>query len=88
MMKTTGIVRRLDNLGRIVIPIEIRNVLGIRCKDAIEIFTEGDTVILRKYAPGCVLCGNEDDIETIFCGKPICRKCLTAIRENWKAERK
>lgn len=52
-MKSTGIVRRTDSLGRIVIPIEIRRVLGIEINDAVEIFTEDDTIILRKYRASC-----------------------------------
>lgn len=60
MKKATGIVRRVDELGRIVLPIELRRVLGIQEKDKLEIYTEGDTIILHKYAPGCVFCGNTD----------------------------
>ena len=57
-MKATGIVRNVDMLGRIVIPMELRRTLGIEEHDPVEIFTEGDTVILRKYQCGCALCGN------------------------------
>jgi transcriptional pleiotropic regulator of transition state genes len=73
MKKATGIVRRVDELGRIVLPIELRRVLGIQEKDKLEIYTEGDTIILHKYAPGCVFCGDTD--------VRICERCAgEAIR--------
>lgn len=77
-MKSTGIVRKLDNLGRIVIPVELRKAMGIEVKDSLEIFTEGENILLRKYAPGCVLCGESKDT-VAFAGKLICRKCLDEI---------
>ena len=55
-MNSTGVVRKLDNLGRIVIPIELRKTMGIAIKDTLEIFTEGDEIILKKYQPGCIFC--------------------------------
>lgn len=74
-MKSTGIVRPLDSVGRIVLPMEIRKKLGITEKnDALEIYTEGDKIILKKYAPNCVFCGSSKDILQ-FKGKNICRKC-------------
>ena len=57
-MKSTGIVRKIDSLGRFVIPIELRNVLDISTSDAIEIFTDEDRIILKKYQPACIFCGN------------------------------
>lgn len=78
-MKATGIVRKLDNLGRIVLPIELRNVLSIQPGDSMEIFTDDGNIILRKYAPGCVLCGNTKNTE-LFAGKLICRECLDALK--------
>ena len=57
-MKSTGIVRKVDELGRIVLPIELRRTMGIDVKDALEIYVEGDTIMLRKYEPSCVFCGN------------------------------
>lgn len=56
-MKATGIVRKVDELGRVVIPIELRRTLGIGEKDPLEIFVDGEEIILRKYEPCCVLCG-------------------------------
>ena len=63
-MKSTGIVRKVDELGRIVLPIELRRTMGIDVKDALEIYVEGDTIMLRKYEPSCVFCGNAKDIST------------------------
>ena len=74
-MKSTGIVRKVDELGRIVLPIELRRTLGIEEKDRIEIFVDGDSVILRKYQPGCVLCGNANDL-ILYKGKTICQECI------------
>ncbi|MBR2591279.1 MAG: AbrB/MazE/SpoVT family DNA-binding domain-containing protein [Clostridia bacterium] len=74
-MKSTGIVRPLDAVGRIVLPMEIRKKLGITERnDALEIYTEGDKIILKKYAPNCVFCGSEKDVIS-FKGKNICKKC-------------
>lgn len=64
-MKATGIVRKVDELGRIVIPMETRKILGIGQKDPIEIFTEGDSIILRKYQPGCALTGSTDNLVNV-----------------------
>lgn len=74
-MKSTGIVRKVDELGRIVLPIELRRTLGIEERDALEIYVEGSTVILRKYEPSCVFCGDAGDVVS-FKGKNVCRKCL------------
>ncbi len=77
-MKSTGVVRKLDNLGRIVVPIELRKTLNISVKDSIEIFTEGDQIILRKYVPGCIFCGESNNLCT-FNGKQICESCAARI---------
>lgn len=78
-MKATGIVRKVDELGRVVIPMELRKTLGIGEKDPLEIFVNGDTVVLRKYAPGCTFCGNTE-IETHLLNKPICSSCTKEIQ--------
>ena len=78
-MKSTGIVRPIDGLGRIVLPKELREVLGISPKDPIEIFTDNDHIILKKYTPTCIFCENVDDI-TYYKGKQVCRNCLEALR--------
>lgn len=77
-MKSTGIVRKVDELGRIVLPIELRRTLGISEKDYLEIFTDGDQVVLRKYEPSCVFCGSVEDV-TVFKGKNICQKCRAEL---------
>lgn len=79
-MKSTGIVRPLDSVGRIVLPMEIRKQLNILSnKDSLEIFTDGDKIILKKYAPNCIFCGGEDGI-TDFKGKNVCRKCRKEMK--------
>lgn len=81
-MKSTGVVRKVDELGRIVLPIEIRKVLDINVKDAIEIFTDEDKIILKKYFPACVFCGNADDV-VYFNNKRVCKSCLEKIKEQF-----
>ncbi|HWQ30073.1 MAG TPA: AbrB/MazE/SpoVT family DNA-binding domain-containing protein [Negativicutes bacterium] len=78
-MKSTGVVRKVDELGRVVIPIELRRTLGIDEKDPLEIFTEADTIILRKYNPGCVSCGSVD-YKVTKGGVRICQKCIEGAR--------
>lgn len=77
-MKSTGIVRKVDELGRIVLPSELRKSLRIEVKDSLEIYTSGDSVILKKYLPACVFCGEANDIIT-FKGKNICKNCLRQV---------
>lgn len=81
-MKETGIVRRIDDLGRIVIPKEIRRTLGIKESDPMEIFVQGDQIILSKYAPGCVLCGEIRDDMKSFNGRIICKPCVEVMAEH------
>ena len=61
-MKSTGVVRKIDELGRIVLPIEIRNNLDIKSRDAVEIFVDEDKIVLKKYEPACIFCGNASDV--------------------------
>lgn len=82
-MRSTGVVRRIDELGRIVIPIEVRRVNGWEIREAIEIYTENDTVVLKKYAPGCTCCKELENLVT-FKGITICKKCL--VEANKYAE--
>ena len=77
-MKSTGIVRRLDELGRLVIPKELRRTLGIDVKDPLEIYVDGESIILKKYAPACIFCNEADDV-ILFRGKNICSSCLKLI---------
>ena len=78
-MKSTGIVRKVDELGRIVLPIELRRTLDIAEKDALEIFVEGDNIILHKYHPACIFCGDARNVST-YKGKLICANCLQELR--------
>lgn len=79
-MKSTGIVRKVDELGRIVLPIELRRTMDIAEKDSLEIFIEGDTIILRKYSPYCVFCDETRDVEN-YRGKNVCPRCLADLKE-------
>lgn len=79
MLKSTGIVRRIDDLGRVVIPMELRRTLGIAESDPLEIFVEEDRIVLRKYQPGCYLCGDVEGEMKPFYGKRICPKCISDI---------
>jgi len=78
-MKSTGIVRRIDELGRIVLPAEMRRIFNINEKDAVEIFTKDDTIILKKWDAVCIFCGSSTDIKT-FKEKSICSKCAKDIK--------
>ncbi|SDF22176.1 AbrB/MazE/SpoVT family DNA-binding domain-containing protein [Sporomusa acidovorans] len=80
-MKSTGIVRKVDELGRVVIPIELRRTLDIEEKDALEIYVDSDRIILRKYEPACVFCGNAADV-TDFKGKKVCKDCLESMGQR------
>ena len=80
-MKSTGIVRRVDELGRIVLPIEMRRTLDISEKDALEIYVEGDGIILRKYQAACVFCDSTKDIVQ-FRGRSVCADCIEKLRNK------
>ena len=79
-MKSTGIVRKVDELGRVVIPIELRRTLQINEKDALEIYVDGEKIVLKKYEPACIFCGNADNIRK-FHEKNICADCLQELRQ-------
>lgn len=78
-MKSTGIVRKVDELGRVVIPIELRRTLNIEEKDSLEIYVDGEHIILKKYEPACIFCGNAKDI-TVYKGKNICPACMAELK--------
>lgn len=78
-MKSTGIVRRIDELGRIVIPIEIRRNLGFAERDSVEFLTEGDRIVLRKHQDACLFCDSSEKIIS-FQGKIICSKCVNDLK--------
>ena len=79
-MKTTGIVRQMDSLGRIVLPIELRHTLDIAQKDSLEIYVEGNQIVLKKYEPNCAFCDNTKDIIQ-YKGKNICPRCLAELKK-------
>ena len=80
-MKSTGIVRKVDELGRIVLPIELRRTLDIAEKDSMEIYIEGDAIILRKYQPACIFCDSSRDIIN-YRGKNVCSDCIRMLEEK------
>jgi transcriptional pleiotropic regulator of transition state genes len=79
-MKATGIVRPVDALGRVVIPVELRRNLGIKTEDSLEIFVDGQYIMLKKYEPSCIFCGEMDDVKMIH-GKTVCGKCIEEYAE-------
>ena len=81
-MKPIGVVRRIDELGRFVIPMEIRKTFGINTRDSIEIYVDNDKIILKKYEPACIFCGSADDVLPVK-GKLICKKCLDHIKKTY-----
>lgn len=82
-MKATGIVRKVDELGRVVIPIELRRTLSIAERDALEIYTDEDRIVLRKYEPTCtcVFCGRADNV-TSFKGRNVCKRCAVELKQE------
>lgn len=78
-MKTTGIVRKVDELGRIVLPIELRRTLDIDLRDPLEIYVEGDKIILKKYNPSCIFCGSGKNI-FIYHEKNVCEECIDELK--------
>lgn len=80
-MHDTGIVRRVDDLGRIVIPMELRRTLGIHVKDPIAIYVEGDSIILQKHRDVCALCGSAEEITQVK-GRPICADCVRVVKSR------
>lgn len=87
MIKSTGIVRRMDELGRVVIPMELRNQFKIAEKDPIEIFVDGSSIVLRKYEPNCIFCGSTKDLYE-YNDKLICSKCAEKISDLKSKEEK
>lgn len=77
-MKSTGIVRKVDELGRIVLPIEMRRTLDIAEKDTLEVYVEGDSIILRRYQDACVFCDSVRDLVN-YKGRCVCPECIAAL---------
>lgn len=79
-MNTTGIIRKVDELGRIVLPIELRRVLDIAERDEMEISLEDDKVILKKHEPTCIFCGETRRLVS-YRGKSVCRECIIDLKK-------
>lgn len=77
-MKSTGIVRKVDELGRIVLPIELRRTFDLAIKDAVEIYTDSDMIILKKFQRSCVFCNSGEDLVE-YKGKTICAACMAEL---------
>ena len=80
-MSDTGIVRRVDDLGRIVIPMELRRTLGINVKDPLSISVENERIILEKYRDACVICGSQESISQ-FKNRSVCDACIREIKKR------
>ena len=79
-MKYTGIIRKIDDLGRIVLPIELRRTLDVSTQDELEIYVVDDQIVLQKHEPNCVFCNARRGLVS-YKGKNICQECLEALRE-------
>lgn len=82
-MKSTGIVRKVDELGRIVLPSELRKVLNINVKDSVEIYVSGELIVLKKFVPACIFCDNAEDVIS-YKDKNICKSCLQKLANELK----
>ena len=80
-MKSTGIVRRVDELGRVVLPMELRRTMGIEPKDPVEIYVDEDRIVLRKHEPTCIFCGEGTSLVK-YKGKLICKNCREELSRN------
>ena len=80
-MKSTGIVRKVDELGRIVLPIELRRTLEIAEKDALEIYVDGSTIVLKKFRPSCIFCDRSRDL-VVYRDKNVCPRCLKDLKNS------
>lgn len=80
-LKANGIVRKIDELGRIVIPMEIRNTLDLRSRDSVQISLEEERIVLTKFGDSCVFCGTHDKLKTCM-GKQVCQKCANEARKK------
>jgi len=80
-MKTSGIIRTIDGLGRVVLPVEIRRALDLSFKDTVEICISGDSIIMKKYKPSCIFCGSMEDAN-LYKGRVICKHCLADLKNG------
>lgn len=81
-MKSTGFVKKIDELGRILIPKELRSSMELDTKDALEMFVDGDRIVLQKYQPACIFCNSADEI-IFFEGRRICASCLSKLKSQY-----
>ena len=79
-MKSTGVVRKIDNAGRFVVPKEICRLLDIKAQDNLEIFIDGERIVLQKYQPACIFCNEVDDV-VYFNGKRVCGTCVEKMKK-------
>lgn len=84
-MNSTGILRKVDHLGRIVLPKELRDDRNINSGDSIEIFTNGGQIVLQKYTPGCIVCGSLEVTEMLQ-GKKFCSSCIATLAGKVKSD--
>lgn len=82
-MKSIGIVRRVDELGRVVLPVELRRTLQIEQKDALEIYVHGTDIILRKYEPACIFCGDASRVRS-FRNRNVCTNCMRDMSDLYE----
>jgi len=80
MPKATGIVRRVDSLGRIVLPIELRRIMNIKIKDSLEIYVDDNNIILKKYEPACIFCGEVNNVVSLN-NKNVCPNCVNELHK-------
>lgn len=86
-MKETGIIRRIDELGRVTLPIELRRSLDLAVHDSVEIFVDGDMIVMKKYSPRCIFCGEGSGLLE-FKGKNVCGKCARTMGERASGPRR
>ena len=79
-MKSTGIVRKIDELGRVTLPIELRRNLDIDERDPVEIFVDDDSIILKKYQASCIFCGRSEGLVE-YNGKSVCKSCRASLKK-------
>ena len=79
-MKSTGIIRKVDELGRIVLPIELRRTLDIAVRDELEIYLDDDKVVLKKYEPSCIFCASPRNLVS-YHGRNVCMECIRNMND-------
>ena len=79
-MKATKVTRKVDCLGRVILPIELRRTLDLMGSNSLELFVEGNSIFLKKYEPGCTFCGNAKDISS-YKGRNICARCRKQLKD-------